>query len=191
MLENEEALPGPASADDAMQTSKAGTFTGALVRLEDVSETFSAALQALETITCPEKVRAAFSVVCSFWCCHCTGRSGAHLYSPSPTNAIVYMQQVSGITRKRLALRAVEKLDKTQEDTNKLQEDLLQLQEKDSTQQARMDEQLQAHHEQGQALSKCRHQVMMLHDRLQEHELVIQEHEQAAEAAAVRVRCYY
>lgn len=100
---------------------------------------------------------------------------------------VLRMQQVSGITRKRLALRAVEKLEKTQADASRLQEDLLQLQEQDNTQHTRMEEQLQEHQNQSQTLSKCRHQVMMLHDRLQEHELVIQEHEQAAEAATTRV----
>lgn len=103
-------------------------------------------------------------------------------------SAILRIQQVSGITRKRLALRAVERLEKTQGDVGRLQEDILQLQEKDGTQQTRMEEQLQEHQNQGQALSKCRQQVMMLHDRLHEHELVIQEHEQAAEAASTRVR---
>jgi predicted nuclease with TOPRIM domain len=99
------------------------------------------------------------------------------------------MQQVSGITRKRLAFRAVERLEKTQGDVGRLQENLLRLQAIDTTQQERMEEHLQEHQKQSQALSKCRHQVMMLHDRLQDHELVIQEHEQAAEAATTRVSC--
>lgn len=104
-------------------------------------------------------------------------------------STILRIQQVSGITRKRLALRAVERLEKTQADAGRLQEDMLQLQEKDGNQQTRMEQQLQEHQDQSQALAKCRQQVMMLHDRLQQHELVIQEHEQAAEAASTRVRC--
>lgn len=47
----------PEVADEALQSAaEPGTFTSALARLEDVADTFSAALHALETITCPEKV---------------------------------------------------------------------------------------------------------------------------------------
>lgn len=47
----------PESApDEPEQECEDGTFTSAIARLEEVSDTFNAAFQALETITCAEKV---------------------------------------------------------------------------------------------------------------------------------------
>jgi hypothetical protein len=55
-----------AAADEpAQQNGVGGAFARTLARLEDVSETFSAALHALETITCPEKVRTLHRMDCS------------------------------------------------------------------------------------------------------------------------------
>ena len=61
-MELEDAL-GESVESAGPATQSSGTFSSALSRLEDVSETFSAALHALETITCPEKVRV-LAVVC-------------------------------------------------------------------------------------------------------------------------------
>ena len=55
-MEPEDVL-GESVVSRGPATESSGTFSSALSRLQDVSETFSAALHALETITCPEKVR--------------------------------------------------------------------------------------------------------------------------------------
>jgi hypothetical protein len=104
-----------------------------------------------------------------------------------PSDTPWHMQQVSGITRKRLATRAVERLENSRSETARLGEDLTVLQQQDGALQARIEEYHREEESQNEALSKCRHQNMMLHDRIRELESVIQEHEQAAEVMVAKV----
>lgn len=98
------------------------------------------------------------------------------------------MQQVSSITRKRLSARAFERLEKAQAGLEELKQHLATLQASGKKLQTDLDVNTQEQERQHSSLTKCRHQNSMLHDRIQDLEAVIQEHEQAAEDAASKVQ---
>lgn len=97
------------------------------------------------------------------------------------------MQHVSSITRKRLSTRAFERLEKAQGGVEELKQHLATLQALGKKVQAELDVNKQEQENQQSSLTKCRHQNAMLHDRIQDLEAVIQEHEQAADDSSSKV----
>lgn len=97
------------------------------------------------------------------------------------------MQQVSSITRKRLSARAFERLEKAQAGLEELKQHLATLEASGKKLQTDLDANTEEQERQQASLTKCRHQNSMLHDRIQDLEAVIQEHEQASEDAARKV----
>eukprot|EP00892_Ulva_mutabilis_P009014 jgi/Ulvmu1/6485/UM003_0116.1 len=90
-------------------------------------------------------------------------------------------KHVSSITRKRLSTRAFERLEKAQAGVEELKQHLATLQTTGKKMQTDLDVNRQEQESQQTSLTKCRHQNAMLHDRIQDLEAVIQEHEQAAD----------
>jgi hypothetical protein len=97
------------------------------------------------------------------------------------------VQQVSAITRKRLASRALERLEKSQVTLDDIRSTLSTLKDNNIYWQQRLEDEQREQEAQLGALGKCRQQNIALHDRIQDLEGTIQEHEQAAEVSQLKV----